>query len=224
MPRLRHAFVAMASFAFVMAFTPGPNNIMLTASGVNFGFARTMPHMVGRRGRLCRPAVRGLGAGLGALIAAFPAIQTVLKVVGAAYMLWLAWKVANARHGRASEGGDGQPLTFLQAAAFQWVNPKGAGHRAQRGRDLRAAGARAVSDFAVMLAVFARRDAGFGRDLGRLRRRRCARLLRKRAPRPHFQHRHGAAAGRQHRADGALTPDGRLSSPTGALVGRARAS
>jgi threonine/homoserine/homoserine lactone efflux protein len=144
-------FLAMASFAVAMAFTPGPNNVMLTASGVNFGLARTAPHMagvvVGYAVLLC-----AAGAGVGSLIVAFPAIQTVLKIVGAAYMLWLAWKVANA--GKASDdGGEGRPLTFLQAAAFQWVNPKGL---------IIAFGAvalyvhpeTAVRDFALMLVVF----------------------------------------------------------------------
>jgi threonine/homoserine/homoserine lactone efflux protein len=144
-------FLAMASFAVAMAFTPGPNNFMLTASGVNFGLARTAPHMagvvVGYAVLLC-----AAGAGVGSLIVAFPAIQTVLKIVGAAYMLWLAWKVANA--GKASDdGGEGRPLTFLQAAAFQWVNPKGL---------IIAFGAvalyvhpeTAVRDFALMLVVF----------------------------------------------------------------------
>lgn len=144
-------FLAMVSFAFVMAFTPGPNNVMLTASGVNFGLARTTPHMVGvvigYAVLLC-----AAGAGVGSLIVAFPAIQTVLKIVGAAYMLWLAWKVASA--GKAGdESGEGRPLTFLQAAAFQWVNPKGL---------IIAFGAvalyvhpeTAVRDFAIMLVVF----------------------------------------------------------------------
>ena len=144
-------FVALVSFAFVMSFTPGPNNIMLTASGANFGLARSTPHMagvvVGYALLLC-----AAGGGLGALIVAFPAVQIALKVIGAAYLLWLAWKVANA--GTASEGdGAARPLTFLQAAAFQWVNPKGV---------IIALGAaalylhpeRAVRDFAVMFAVF----------------------------------------------------------------------
>ncbi len=118
-------FLALASFAFVMAFTPGPNNIMLTASGANFGFVRSIPHMAG--------VVIGFvillvvsGGGLGAILVSFPSIQTALKVVGAAYMLWLAWKIANA-HGGGQDGAnpDARPLTFLQAAAFQWVNPKG---------------------------------------------------------------------------------------------------
>ena len=116
-------FLALASFAFVMAFTPGPNNIMLTASGANFGFARSIPHMAG--------VVVGFvillvvsGGGLGALLVTFPSVQTALKVVGAAYMLWLAWKIASA-HGGQDGNPNGRPLTFLQAAAFQWINPKG---------------------------------------------------------------------------------------------------
>jgi len=114
----------MTSFAFATACTPGPNNIMLAASGVNFGFVRTLPHMagimVGFVILLC-----ACGSGLGLLFAAYPAVHLALKAVGAAYMLWLAWKVANA----AAPAGAGEatpaPLTFIEAAAFQWVNMKG---------------------------------------------------------------------------------------------------
>ncbi len=114
--------LALVSFAFAAAMTPGPNNIMLTASGVNFGFARTVPHMLG----ICAgfvALVLAVGLGIGAAFTALPEAKTVLKLIGAAYMLWLAWKVATA----APRGGDEQtasPLTFWQAAAFQWVNPK----------------------------------------------------------------------------------------------------
>jgi threonine/homoserine/homoserine lactone efflux protein len=115
----------MTTFAFAMACTPGPNNIMLTASGVNFGFARSLPHMTG--------VVVGFGvllagccAGLGLLFTAYPEIHVALKVAGAVYMLWLAWKIANAAgQPRGTAAGGGRPLTFLEAAAFQWVNPKG---------------------------------------------------------------------------------------------------
>ena len=115
--------VAAISFAFVMSFTPGPNNILLAASGVNFGFARSIPHILGVKfGFVALVAACGLGLGL--LFTTYPAAQTALKVVGAAYMLWLAWKVANA--GSASgTAADARPISFLQAAAFQWVNPKG---------------------------------------------------------------------------------------------------
>lgn len=145
-------FLALASFAFVMAFTPGPNNIMLTASGANFGFARSIPHMAGVVVGFVLLLVMS-GGGLGAVLVKFPALQTGLKVVGAAYMLWLAWKIANARGGEAAAKADARPLTFLQAAAFQWVNPKGV---------IIAFGAvalfvrpeRAVTDFLILLVVF----------------------------------------------------------------------
>ena len=116
------AALALMSFAFVAAMTPGPNNIMLTASGVNFGFARTIPHMIG----ICAgfvALVLAVGLGVGAAFTALPEAKTVLKVVGAAYMLWLAWKVATAAPSDADER-RAAPMTFWQAAAFQWVNPK----------------------------------------------------------------------------------------------------
>lgn len=116
-------FLALVVFAFVMAFTPGPNNILLTASGVNFGFARTIPHLLGVDiGFVVLLAV--FAAGLGLIFAALPALQLALKIAGAAYMLWLAWKVASAKPVDRNAEAPGRPMTFLQAAAFQWVNPK----------------------------------------------------------------------------------------------------
>ena len=114
---------AVALFAIASTFTPGPNNIMLAASGANFGFARTIPHMAGvSLGFVVLLAAAGMG--LGALMLAVPQIQTALKICGAGYLLWLAWKIAHA--GAAGEGDSrARPLTYLQAAAFQWVNPKG---------------------------------------------------------------------------------------------------
>jgi threonine/homoserine/homoserine lactone efflux protein len=116
-------FLALTVFAVVMSFTPGPNNILLTASGVNFGFVRSIPHMLGVEiGFLV--LVAACAAGLGLVFAALPGLHVALKLAGGLYMLWLAWKVANAK----PAGDDGallaQPMTFLQAAAFQWVNPK----------------------------------------------------------------------------------------------------
>jgi threonine/homoserine/homoserine lactone efflux protein len=145
-------FFAMASFAFVMAFTPGPNNVMLTASAANFGFAPSIPHMLGvTLGFVV--LIAASGAGLGTLLVAAPSVQTVLKVVGAAYMLWLAWKVANA--GAPGEGGDAnaRPLTFLQAAAFQWVNPKGV-IIALGAIALYVSPARPIADLLILLTVF----------------------------------------------------------------------
>ncbi len=117
------AIVALAVFTFATAFTPGPNNIMVTASGVNFGFARTIPHMAGITvGFLV--LIVACAAGLGLVFTAVPALQLALKIIGALYMLWLAWKVANARPANDGDDDLARPLTFLQGAAFQWVNPK----------------------------------------------------------------------------------------------------
>ncbi|MFT3967682.1 MAG: LysE family translocator [Sphingobium sp.] len=116
------AILALLAFGVVSSFTPGPNNLMLMASGANFGVARTMPHMTG--------VVIGfsvmiiiVGLGLFGLFHAWPASFTVLKVVSVAYTLWLAWKIARSSPPDAA-GTDARPMTFLQAAAFQWVNPK----------------------------------------------------------------------------------------------------
>jgi threonine/homoserine/homoserine lactone efflux protein len=114
--------IALLGFAFVTSVTPGPNNMMLLASGVNFGFRRTVPHMLGiSMGHALMVFLVGLG--LAGIFKAWPPALTLLKVASVAYMLWLAWKIAHA-----AAPGEGQaaakPLTFLQAAAFQWVNPK----------------------------------------------------------------------------------------------------
>lgn len=116
-------FLALVSFAFVTSITPGPNNIMLTASGVNFGFARTIPHMLGI-GAGFTVMLLVVGFGLGAVFAASPVVQTALKIVGAAYMVWLAWKMANAGAISERDDGDAAPMSFMAAALFQWINPK----------------------------------------------------------------------------------------------------
>lgn len=112
---------AFVVFAVATLFTPGPNNIMLMTSGLNFGFGRTLPHMAGVAfgfGFM----VLVVGLGLGAVFAAYPAFHTVIKFVGAAYLLYLAWRIATA--GTAKGEGRGRPLTVIEASAFQWVNPK----------------------------------------------------------------------------------------------------
>lgn len=116
------ALIALLAFAFVTSVTPGPNNMMLLASGVNFGFRRTVPHMLGiSLGHALMVFLVGMG--LAGVFEAVPVLHSVLKVLSVAYMLWLAWKIA---HAAAPEGGtaQGQPFRFWQAAAFQWVNPK----------------------------------------------------------------------------------------------------
>ncbi|MFN3955378.1 MAG: LysE family translocator [Pararhodobacter sp.] len=113
---------ALAAFAFVSSITPGPNNLMLLASGVNFGFRRTIPHMLGI-GIGFTVMVALVGVGLAGLFTAWPPARLALQVISVVYLLWLAWKIAHAAPPQAS-GAGGKPLSFLQAAAFQWVNPK----------------------------------------------------------------------------------------------------
>ncbi|MGB8816560.1 MAG: LysE family translocator [Rhizobiaceae bacterium] len=115
-------FIALFGFAFATSITPGPNNMMLFASGVNFGFRRTIPHMLGIGAGFFFLLI-GVGAGLGAILAASPMVYMALKVMGGLYLLWIAWKIANTHEiGEAKSGA--KPLSFLGAAAFQWVNPK----------------------------------------------------------------------------------------------------
>ena len=116
------SLIALIGFAFVTSVTPGPNNMMLLASGANFGFRRTIPHMLGISiGHLVMTVIVGLG--LAGLVHQEPRVLVALKWVSVAYLLWLAWKLA---HAAAPEGtkGTGRPMTFIGAAAFQWVNPK----------------------------------------------------------------------------------------------------
>lgn len=116
-------FAAMILFAFVSSITPGPNNFMLLASGVNFGFRRTIPHMVGI-GVGFFTLLLGVGFGLGALLVAYPPLHLALKIAGAAYLLYLAWRIAMSRELGKGKEGSARPMTFLEAAMFQWVNPK----------------------------------------------------------------------------------------------------
>jgi threonine/homoserine/homoserine lactone efflux protein len=114
-------FLSLLGFACVAAGTPGPNNIMVMSSGATFGFRRTVPHLLGiALGHGLMVVLIALG--LGEVFIRMPALHNVLTVLAAIYMLWLAWKIAHA--GAPGQGGNTRPFTFLQAAAFQWVNPK----------------------------------------------------------------------------------------------------
>src|SRR5215472_9311050 len=110
-------------FAFAISITPGPNNTMVLASGANFGLWPTIPHLLGIDLGFALMII-AVGVGIGGLFAAFPALHAALRYIGALYLLFLAWKIATA--GR-TDGATGRkkPLSFLQAASFQWVNPKG---------------------------------------------------------------------------------------------------
>lgn len=116
-------FFALLVYALVTSITPGPNNFMLLASGVNFGFRRTVPHMLGI-GAGFLFLLLAVGLGLGTLLTAFPALHFALKIAGGAYLLYLAWRIAMSRSLGDRKGEDGRPMTFLEAAAFQWINPK----------------------------------------------------------------------------------------------------
>ncbi|MCL3882226.1 LysE family translocator [Marivita sp. GX14005] len=116
-------FIALAGFALVTVITPGPNNLMLMTSGANFGFRRSIPHMIGV-GLGFPLMIVPVGLGVMQVFDMWPVSYTVLKVASVLYMLWLAWKIANAAPPKDAPDGAGTPLSFLQAAAFQWVNPK----------------------------------------------------------------------------------------------------
>lgn len=117
------ALIALSAFALVSSITPGPNNLMLMASGANFGIRRTVPHALGI-GVGFTVMIVLVGIGLMGLFDMWPVLGTALKVVGVAYLLWLAWKMANAAAPESGAEADGRPMTFMQAALFQWVNPK----------------------------------------------------------------------------------------------------
>ena len=118
----REQLLSLAVFAFVTSITPGPNNLMLMASGANFGVRRTVPHMLGVALGFVFMSVL-VGAGLAGVFAAVPQLHTALKAVSVAYLLFLAWKIATAAP-PGEAGRVGRPMTFLAAAGFQWVNPK----------------------------------------------------------------------------------------------------
>lgn len=112
----------LALFAFVSSITPGPNNIMLTTSGIVFGFRRTIPHMLG--------VTFGFGIllllcalGIGSLILALPAAHSVLKVLGSTYLLYLAWQLRTVSF-RSEGATDARPMSFIGASLFQFANPK----------------------------------------------------------------------------------------------------
>lgn len=114
--------VSLLPFAFVMSITPGPNNLMVAASGVNFGFKRTVPHMVGIT--IGFPIMlMCIGLGLGAIIGHSFILQMAIKYLGSAYLIFTAVQLALSTSAK-QVAAPLQPKTFLEAAAFQWINPK----------------------------------------------------------------------------------------------------
>ena len=118
-----HWLLSLALFAIISTATPGPNNIMLLASGLNFGARRSLPHALGII--IGVPImVLAVGLGLGQVFVNYPAIHQIIKALGIAYLLYLAWRIATTDSKVSDKPSHSRPLTFIQAALFQWVNPK----------------------------------------------------------------------------------------------------
>jgi threonine/homoserine/homoserine lactone efflux protein len=115
---------ALALFALVTSITPGPNNMMLLASGANHGLVRSIPHMLGVNLGFVVMIVL-VGTGVGQLVTADQRVYAALQAASLLYLLWLAWRIANAGPIKGGEQAPGdRPMTLLEAALFQWVNPK----------------------------------------------------------------------------------------------------
>lgn len=115
--------VALLGIAFAAAWTPGPNNALLASSAATFGARATLPHVAGIT--LGFPVMIFLvGFGLGQAFRDFPVVQQVMRYGGAAVILWLAWRISRSDRvtGKDSRA---RPFTFVEAAGFQWINPKG---------------------------------------------------------------------------------------------------
>jgi len=115
--------IALISFSFVSSITPGPNNIMLMTSGANFGLRRTLPHLMGVSiGFIVMVLL--VGVGVMQIFTLFPVTYIILKVISIAYLLYLAYRIAVSASLTSKQSESAKPLTFIQAALFQWVNPK----------------------------------------------------------------------------------------------------
>lgn len=113
--------LALASYMSVMSITPGPNNIMLASSGVNFGFRRTLPHMLGISFG-CAFQLFVTATLLGSVLGWLDGTRSVLAVIGCSYLLYLSWRLIHSTAPGSKEVG--KPLRFIEAALFQWINPK----------------------------------------------------------------------------------------------------
>ena len=118
------SMLALMGFAFVTSITPGPSNLILLAASANFGFRRSLPLVLGLSlGFLCMLLI--VGFGIGQVLRANEGLYTALKFLSLIYILWLAWKIARSSLLNSEHGGTAsRPVTFLQMALLQWVNPK----------------------------------------------------------------------------------------------------
>jgi threonine/homoserine/homoserine lactone efflux protein len=163
----------LALFAIAGSFTPGPNNAMLTASGQAFGFARSVPHMAGVTVGFAA-LLTAFGLGLAQVFTLYPALHAVLRWVGVAYLLYLAYRLARAGD-PAAAGEEARPLTFIEAALFQWVNVKGLVVAASVVTAFTSGGDALARELILIVAVFAVATTGsvvvyclFGVAIGRL--------------------------------------------------------
>ncbi len=120
---LLQTVLALILYTVVTSITPGPNNMMVLASGVNYGLRRTLPHILGISFGFAVMIVV-VGIGLGTVFELYPLLNTLLRWVGAAYLVYLAYKIAGSDAPNKPDSARVMPLGFLGAAAFQWVNPK----------------------------------------------------------------------------------------------------
>lgn len=116
-------FLPLIAFTVVMVGTPGPNNLMLMSAGANFGFRRSIPHILGISVG-CQVLLLAIALGLGQLLEAYPQAALLLKASGGLFLLYMAYQLARPRDSKLEVDREIKPLTFLQAALFQWVNPK----------------------------------------------------------------------------------------------------
>ncbi|MEJ1161226.1 LysE family translocator [Prosthecomicrobium sp. N25] len=117
------SLLPLALFALVTSISPGPSNLMLLASGATYGVRRTVPLLAGITTGFLSVLI-AVGLGIGALLAAVPALRLVLNAAGAVYLVYLAWRIGTARSVGAAPAGSERPIGFLEAAGFQWLNPK----------------------------------------------------------------------------------------------------
>ncbi len=145
---------AFAGFALVMAGTPGPSNTLLTATAAQVGILRGIPALLGVALSMAA-LIFAVSLGLGAVLAATPAILLVLRIAGAAVLLWLAYQIAAApTHAHTPSGLPTRPAGFLGAAAFQWVNPKSWLAAASAAAFLTSTGPSATAQAATLAAIF----------------------------------------------------------------------
>ena len=144
--------LAVITFAMVTAFTPGPNNLMLAASGANFGFRRTLPHIAGITIGFMTVFLAA-SAGLAGLFAALPQLYDLLKVLSVLFLIYLAWRIGSA--GRTERPDRDRPLRFTQAALFQAVNPKGVSVIISTVSAYTSDAVSLTSEISVLLTIFA---------------------------------------------------------------------